>query len=184
RDRRADTDSFRVRSSDPGWARGRPAVRRQAPWSAILFFPLEAIARAADQRLLGGILDGRLGIGEREPAHGIHLIVAVRETAAAMAHQEEAHPLEDAHGRAVVVAARVPVGHVAEGVLDLADEPGLLADLTQRGSGHALARLHVSLGDAPHHLTLLSAPPAAETHLPPPVRPPIDEASARQLANR
>src|SRR5262249_53701821 len=123
RDRRADTDSFRARSSDPGWARGRPAVRRPAPWSAILFFPLEAIARAADQRLLGGILDRRLGIGEREPAHGIHLIVAVRETAAAMAHQEEAHPLENAHGRAVVVAARVPVGHVAEGVLDLADEP-------------------------------------------------------------
>src|SRR5262249_38415229 len=154
------TDSFPARSSDPGWARGRPAVRTPAPCSAILlFFPPESLARAADQRLLGGIRDGRLGIGEREPAHGIHLMVAVRETAAAMADQEEAHPLEDPHRRAVVAATRVPVGHVPEGILDLADEPGLLADLTQRGVDHALALLHVPLGDAPHHLPSLSAPP-------------------------
>src|SRR5207248_683978 len=75
---------------------------------------------------------------------------AVAEAPATAPHEEEAHALPDAPRAPLRVAPREPVGDVAELLLDLGLEPGLLAHLAHRRRHGRLAGLDVPLGDGPH----------------------------------
>src|SRR5437867_5967163 len=75
-------------------------------------------ARPAYESALVVVRRHRLRLVQREPAHGVHLLVPVPEAAAHGPHEEEAHALEDAQREPLLVAAGVPVGHIAEALLD------------------------------------------------------------------
>src|SRR5262249_59763881 len=124
-----------------------------------------------------------LGFLDVEPAHGVHLVVAVGEASATVAHEEEPHPLPDAHRPARIVPTCVPVGHVAEWLLDGAEETGLLTNLAHRRVRGALPSLHVALRNAPHQGSHAALPPSGEHHLPLVAPPPDHEPSRPEPAH-
>src|SRR5581483_7386834 len=142
----------------------------------------EQLARAAHERALVLVRHDLLGVREAEPPHGVHLLVAVGEAAALVAHEEEAHALQDARRRAIRLAPREPVRHVAEPVLRDGLEPRLLADLADGCRLGRFAGLDVALRKAPDERTAFGAPPRDQDDGRVPAPPAVDEAARRELA--
>ena len=105
---------------------------------------------------IGGALQGAL---EREPAHLLHLVVAVVGVATRASHQEEVHGLADAG-----VLPHVEVAGVAERGFDLGVVAGLLRTSRTAASSWRLAVLDPALGEPPREVAT-AGPAGGEHHL-------------------
>src|SRR5438105_4228721 len=105
---------------------------------------------------------------EGEPPDVLHLVVVARDVAPCAAHEVEANRLADPYA-----LPDIEIGDLAEVVLDLGLEAGLLPHLAHRGLRGILARLDLALGEPPRELPS-PRPPGGERDLDAGALAPVD----------